>query len=194
MRLDPKLYLAAAAIWTALVILFPIWHGVGYLPDERDPSRWRLWGSFGLTRIWAPIWSPPGVEKLRLPPAEAAAASADRSDQPTVRWPWQRPSRGNHVELNGWLNLWVIGAGLAVLGLALHVSQRLDGRQPTLIEYVAWNISLSLAAAGVLAGLLIVITQGYVIEAPIVVLMFFGALALGVLLGAKSYRRVTLAR
>jgi len=173
---------AAILVWTALGVLFPSWEGKSYNPDRIDqPVNWHKGGTFGLRRGWsgdlnlAPVWDPP------RPHAGAIEA--------TVRWPWQAPSRGAHVEISLPTTVIWISSGLILLGVIGRVATSIHTPScPDLVVVVTWSVALGLIVGFVLGFMLVVFTMGMAPELYYLIPIFLGGLG-GLIVGLVSAAR-----
>jgi hypothetical protein len=170
--LQRTLYCACLVLWVLYVGLCPTWVGRFYSPDDpSNPSTWYGGGVFGLqdgdgARKRSPIWSPP----------RAHSAVID----PSVRWPWQRPSRRAHVELALGKMVSQLSLGVLVLGVVLRgVNWIRRPRESDVLVSVAWSISLSLVIAWLCIFAIVAFTFSYGATDGVIVTV----LALGGLVG-----------
>jgi hypothetical protein len=174
------IYLGALVGWVAFTLLYPPWFGRLYTtPLYGQPGDWTDGGAFALAggsgfERRAPLWDPPGAWHNEAAP---------------VRWPWQSPWQGQHVELSLYALTSYLGVGVLVLGVLLRAAYWLAGRPPDDLVTVAWSVSLALTLAGICILAVAVFTFGYGMTDAVVTTIW----ALG-LVGGGAYGAFAVAR
>jgi len=163
-------YVGGLLLWVLYGILFPTWVGRIYNQDFRNPKTWHAGGHFGLQGgdpfyARAPVWSPPTAESDAI--------------QASVRWPWQRISQHEHVELAlaSVFARWSVG--ILVLGfLFCGVTWIRPPERPDALLSIACSVSLSLVIAWLCIFALAAFSMGYAATDPVVIrYLSFGILA-----------------
>ena len=172
-----RLYIVGVLLWMSFGLLFPVWVGRSYSGggQPRRSGSFALQGGRGFGKR-APIWSPP------------RRASGFTS----VRWPWQAPRGGNHVEISiaRLCAFWTVG--ILVLGFVVGgVSWISHPKKPDPFLATVWSISTSLALGWICIFVLAALSMGYAATEPVIVgVLLFSALAgLAYGLGARCRRR-----